>query len=142
MRLVDHVTLNFSNNMLKAAVFLDVEKVFNTTWHSGPLYKLSELEFSTSPIELIASFLTDRKFKVLVEGKLCMTIKIVAGVPQHSVLASILYSLYINNDSAAPGTHPALFTDDTCIYTVEKHECCILCKLQRGLTAANSWCER
>jgi hypothetical protein len=31
MWLADHVTLNFNNNMLMAAVFLDVEKAFDTT---------------------------------------------------------------------------------------------------------------
>jgi hypothetical protein len=34
MRLEDHVTLNFDNNMSTAAVFLDIEKAFETTWHS------------------------------------------------------------------------------------------------------------
>jgi hypothetical protein len=36
-----------------AAVFLDIEKAFDTTWHSGLLYKLSKLEFSNSLIESI-----------------------------------------------------------------------------------------
>jgi hypothetical protein len=35
MRLTDHVTLNFNNKMSTAAVFLDIEKAFDTTWHSG-----------------------------------------------------------------------------------------------------------
>jgi hypothetical protein len=39
MRLADHVTLNFSNKMSTAAVFLDIEKAFDTTWHHGLLYK-------------------------------------------------------------------------------------------------------
>jgi hypothetical protein len=38
MRLTDHVTLNFNNNMSTAAVFLDIEKAFDTTWHNGLLY--------------------------------------------------------------------------------------------------------
>jgi hypothetical protein len=42
----------------------------------------------------------------------------------------------------APGTHLALFADDTCIYVTETHEHRVLCKVQRGLTAVNSWCER
>jgi hypothetical protein len=64
-----------------------------------------------------------------------------AWVPQGSVLAPILYRLYINEVPAAPGTHLALFADDTCIYATEKHERRVLCKLQRGLTAVNSWCQ-
>jgi hypothetical protein len=57
-----NIALNCSSNISKVALFLDIEKAFYTTWHSGPLYKLSELEFSTSLIKLIASFLSDRKF--------------------------------------------------------------------------------
>jgi hypothetical protein len=67
MRLADHVTLNFNNNMSTAAVLLDIEKTFDTTWHFGLLYKLSELELSTSHSKLTDSFLTNRKFKVLLE---------------------------------------------------------------------------
>jgi hypothetical protein len=37
---MDHVTLNFNNNMSMAAVFLDIEKAFDTAWHLGLLYKL------------------------------------------------------------------------------------------------------
>jgi hypothetical protein len=32
MRLADHVTLNFNSDMYMAAVFLDIEKAFETTW--------------------------------------------------------------------------------------------------------------
>jgi hypothetical protein len=69
MRLADHVTLNFNNNMSTAPVFFDIEKAFDTTWRSGLLYILSQLEFSMSIIKLIVSFPTDRKFKISVEGE-------------------------------------------------------------------------
>jgi hypothetical protein len=58
MRLTGHVNLNFNNNMSTAAVFLDIEKAFDTTWHSGLLYKLSKLKFSTNLIKLLGSFLS------------------------------------------------------------------------------------
>jgi hypothetical protein len=51
MRLTDHVTLNFNNNMSTAAVW-------------------TGLEFSKSHIKLIASFLTDRKANLLRQEKL------------------------------------------------------------------------
>jgi hypothetical protein len=54
MRLADHVTLNFTNKMHTAAVFLGIEKAFDTTRHHGLLCRLSKLEFSTSVTNLIS----------------------------------------------------------------------------------------
>jgi hypothetical protein len=69
MRLADHVTSNIDNNMSTAAVISDIVKTFHTTLHSGLLHKLSELEFSTNHIKLIASLLTEITFKVSAEGE-------------------------------------------------------------------------
>jgi hypothetical protein len=52
------VTFNFNNKMSTAAVFLDIEKAFDTTWHTGLIYKLSKLEFSINLIKLVSSFLS------------------------------------------------------------------------------------
>jgi hypothetical protein len=45
MRLMDHVTLNFNNKMSTAAMFLDIEKAFDTKWHSGLLYNYPNWNF-------------------------------------------------------------------------------------------------
>jgi hypothetical protein len=105
--------------MSMAAVFLDIEKAFDTTWHPGLLHKLPELEFLTSLIKFITSFRTNRKFKVLVHGKFSTPQETATGVPQGSVLAPILYNPYINDAPAASRTHFAPFADNTCIYTTE-----------------------
>jgi retron-type reverse transcriptase len=97
MRLTDHVTLNFNNKISAAAVFLDIEKAFDTTWHTGLLYKLSKLEFSTNIIKLLSSFLSQRNFKVSVEGVMSTPREMQAGVPQGSVLSPTLFNMYIND---------------------------------------------
>jgi hypothetical protein len=122
-----------------APASLDIEKTFDTIWHSGLLYKLSD--YSTTPIKLISFFLTNRKFKILVTGKFSTLLKIAAGVPQGSLFSKILYNLYIHDAIAGPGTHLALLADDTCTYATEKHEYGVFFKLQRSLTAMNMWCE-
>jgi hypothetical protein len=59
--------------MSTSAVFLDIEEAFDTTWHLGLLYKLLELNFLNHLIKLnCSSFLSQRKFKVLVEGEMSM----------------------------------------------------------------------
>jgi hypothetical protein len=52
------------------AVFLDIEKAFDTMWHLGLLYKLSNLKFLITLIKLISSILSQRKLRVSVEGDL------------------------------------------------------------------------
>jgi retron-type reverse transcriptase len=121
--------------MSMAAVFLDIEKAFDTTWHPGLLYKLSKMHFSTSLIKLISSFLSNRKFRVSVQGEMSTPREIQAGVPQGSVLSPTLYSLYINDGPQNQGVHLALFADETCIYCTDRKEGYVLRKLQRGLTS-------
>jgi hypothetical protein len=75
------VTLNFNNNLATAAVFLDIEKAFDTTWQPGFLYKLLKLNLPICIVKFIGSFLTDRKFKVSAEGELSAPREIQAGVP-------------------------------------------------------------
>jgi retron-type reverse transcriptase len=108
--------------MSTAAVFLDIEKAFDTTWHTGLLYKLSKLKFPIYLIKLIKSHLTNRKFRVSVEGEMSTPREMQAGVPQGSVLAPILYNLDINDIPRSPGVHLALFADDACIYTTDRSE--------------------
>jgi hypothetical protein len=128
--------------MSMAAVFLDIEKTFNTTWHTGLLYKLSKLHSSTSLIKLISSFLSERKFTVSVEGEMSMPREMQAGVPQGSVLSPTLYNLFINNTPQTICVNLALFAEDTCLYATEGKEGYVLRKFQRGLNSIATWCER
>jgi len=64
MRLTGHVTLNFSNSVSTATVFLGIEKAFDTTWHTGLLYELSKFHISSSLVKLMSLFLSYRKFRV------------------------------------------------------------------------------
>jgi hypothetical protein len=142
MRLTDHATLNLKNKTSTAAVILDIEIVFDTTWHPGLLYKLSKLVFSTNLIKLLGSFLSQRKFRVSVEGEMSTPREMQAGVPQGVVLSPTLFNLYINDAPQARGVNLALFADDTCLYATDRKEGFIVRKLQRGPSSMEAWCER
>jgi hypothetical protein len=129
--------------MSTAAVFLDIEKAFDTTGHNGLLlYKLSKMNFSASLIKLISSFLSNRKFSVSAEGKMYTPRIIKAGVPQGSVLSPTLFNMYINDMPQAIGAPLALFADDTCLYATDHKEGYVLRKLQRGLNSMVEWSKR
>jgi hypothetical protein len=84
---MDHVTLNFINNISAAALFLDIDKAFYTTWHVGLLYKLFALQILISLIKLIGSFLS---LLVSVGCKISASRYIQVEVSQGSVLSPTL----------------------------------------------------
>jgi hypothetical protein len=51
-------------------IFLNYEKAFDITWHRGLLYKSSKSELPTCVIQLINSFVSQRKCRVPVVGKM------------------------------------------------------------------------
>jgi hypothetical protein len=83
--------------MSTAAVFLDIEKAFHTTWHPGFPYKLTKLKFSTNLIKLLGFFLSQRKFRISIEGEMSTPREMQAGVPQGSVRFPTLFNFYIND---------------------------------------------
>jgi hypothetical protein len=82
--------------MSMTAVFLGVKKAFDTAWHPGLLYELSKLDFLASVIKLIRSFLSQRKFRVSIEGKTSPPREVQGRVSQGSVMSpSIVQYIYI-----------------------------------------------
>jgi hypothetical protein len=116
MRFMNYAALNFNNSMFTVALFLDIKKAFDTAWHPGFSYKLSQFQFSASISRLISPFLSDRKFRVSVEAEMSTPQEIQAGILRCSILSPTLYNLYINDCLETPYVHLTLFADDMYIY--------------------------
>jgi hypothetical protein len=66
-----------------------------------------------------------------------------AGMPQGSALSLTLYSVQdINDTPQTPDVYLGLFVDDTCVYATDRKEGYVLRKVQRNLSATETWCER
>jgi hypothetical protein len=92
------------------------------------------LEFSTNLIKLFGSFLSQRKFRVSVQGEMSTPMVMRAGVPQGSVLSPTLFNMYINDAPQTRGVHLALFADDTSLYAPDRKDGFIVRKFQRGFS--------
>jgi hypothetical protein len=89
------------------------------------LYNLFKLSFSTSPINPISSFLSQREFRASGHTK--------SGATRF---------LPVSYASQTPDAYLGLLADDTCIYVADRKEGYVLRTLQRDLSAIETWCER
>ena len=90
-RLVDLIVSGFNRKRSTVALFLDIQKAFDTTCINRLIYELIQLNTSRSLIILISSYLINRKFYVTVDGFLSDYKRIHVGVPQGAVLSPLLY---------------------------------------------------
>ena len=69
-RITDLIVTGFNKRESIVAVFLDIEKAFDTTWINGLIFKLIQigLQISAPPIKIISTYLNNRKFFVSVDG--------------------------------------------------------------------------
>ena len=99
-------------------VFCDQSKAFDRVWHDGLLYKLKCIGISGQLLKWFSDYLKDRKQRVLINGICSEFKKILAGVPQGSVLGPLLFLIFINDITENINAGIKLFADDTCLYVI------------------------
>ena len=99
------------------AVPLDISKAFDRVWHAGLLHKLKFYGISGQIFGLISSFLSNRRLRVVLDGKSSQEYPVNAGVPQGSILGPTLFLLYINDLPDDVVCNIAIYADDTTLYS-------------------------
>ena len=119
-------------------IVLDFSKAFDKVAHHRLLAKLENYGVRGSLHKWIASFLLDRKQRVVVDGKNSDWVKVDSGVPQGTVLGPILFLAFINDLPSAVKSSVRLFADDCVMYRpVHSQEDCRL--LQEDLDKLSEW---
>ena len=69
-------------------------------------------------LNFIRSYLQDRLQRVVIDGSFSDTVAVNSGVPQGSILGTLLFVLFINDiyEQISPGTSITLYADDTKIW--------------------------
>lgn len=117
-RITEYILDGFHRKRPKgtAALFFDIAKAFDKVWHNGLIFKLFTLGIPDRLVLILHSFLLHRYFQFRVEGSRSSLHPIRAGVPQGSVLAPLLFSLYTSDIPRHTHVSLALYADDTAIY--------------------------
>ena len=120
-------------------IFLDLSKAFDKVWHDGLMYKLKRLGICGKYYGLIHSFLNDRHQRVVLNGQCSNWSKIKAGVPQGSILGSLLFLVYINDLPEGLTTNAKLFADDTSLFSVVHDSTLSSVSLNNDLIKISQW---
>ena len=112
----DRIARSFNRSGATRAVALDISKAFDRVWHAGLLHKLKSYGISGQIFGLISSFLSNRRLRVVLDGKSSQEYPVNAGVPQGSILGPALFLLYINDLPDDVIYNIAINADDTTLW--------------------------
>jgi len=139
--LVDTIHQSFdANNPLEVrAVFLDLSKAFDKVWHEGILFKLKQNGVSGKLLDLFASYLNNRKQRVVLNGSTADYEDVKSGVPQGSVLGPLLFLIYINDLEDNIKSQIRFFADDTMLFSIVKDPNISANDLNQDLETIQQW---
>ena len=113
----DRIARALNRSGATRAVALDISKAFDRVWHADLLHKLKSYGISGQIFGLISSFLSNRRLRVVLDGKSLQEYPGNAGVPQGSILGPTLFLLYINDLPDDVICDIGIYANDTTLYS-------------------------
>lgn len=142
--LVETITECLENKKAVGVIFCDLSKAFDTINTRILIIKLNFYGIKGTALKWIKSYLSERKQKVKLnfndDGSEWIASK--HGIPQGTLLAPILFSLYVNDLAYAAknvNTDVILYADDTSLIVESKNRNDLLANLKSSISKAERW---
>ena len=140
-RLTQAIDDGFQEKKPKRTVMalFDYSKAFDTVWRERLLIILSEKGIPAKFIRWIAAFLNNRQARVLYGSAMSRSHKIKQGVPQGSVLAPLLFLLFIDEVTKNLPAEHALFVDDLSVWSCDNNKEKAVERVQKAIDHVAEW---
>uniref|UniRef100_A0A1X7UQ77 Reverse transcriptase domain-containing protein n=1 Tax=Amphimedon queenslandica TaxID=400682 RepID=A0A1X7UQ77_AMPQE len=108
---------------MSEVIYLDLQKAFDRVVHDILLNKLESVGISGHLLWWFHAYLNDLHQCVSINNSVSDLIPVSSGVPQGSILGTLLFLLFINNlPETIHHSQLLLFANDTkCIHTITEH---------------------
>lgn len=139
-KLISDLQDSLDKRKYAAAIFIDLQKAFDTVPHVDILDKLYKYGIRGNTFNIFKSYLSERIQYVSLGNCNSSTQHIQYGIPQGSILGPILFLLYINDIFAAPFKgNIQLFADDAVLVFENGSLASLHSDMQSDLNELSNW---
>ena len=136
--LLEDLSYSMDHHQQTDVILLDFAKAFDSVPHQRLLVKLRHYGITNNICHWISTWLTQRSQQVVLDGASSESVSVQYGVPQGTVLGSLMFLIYINDITESISSPLQLFADDCILYrTITTEEDAI--QLQNDLGQLSAW---
>ena len=140
LKTCEDIRKNLDSREHSAAITIDLSKAFDSINHNLLLAKLSAYGVTEDALQLLHSYLTDRKQHVKKDGNLSDWQIMKCGVPQGSILGPLLFNIYMNDANFSDiSCSLRFYADDTTGYSSSFCPSTLQITLQKNLDLLVTW---
>lgn len=142
LRISQDIFNGFNSKEHTAALFVDVEKAYDSVWRDGLMHKLWDMGITGRMWSWIRNFLTGRSASINMSGVKATVFNIEVGLPQGSVISPLLFSLYIADCYEEVRCEKVKFADDGTIWITGKNWTKLIDSLKGDFGNVTKWAKK